>query len=136
PFNFVGTRGYYADSAGISTKKYVRARYYDTYRCRWFTEDPIGFRGRDYNLYRYVKNNSTSTIDPSGLIGTKQDCDEEKEKCLRQVDRTLGYCDKLVDLLCAGGGLVGAIGCALKCFKIAFWIFPVGSPLLAAICGG
>src|SRR5438874_12309422 len=45
PFNFVGTLGYYADSAGISTKKYVRARYYDTYRCRWFTEDPIGFGG-------------------------------------------------------------------------------------------
>src|SRR5579859_1182216 len=39
-FQFVGTQGYYSDS---DTKKYVGARYLDTQKGRWMTEDPIGF---------------------------------------------------------------------------------------------
>src|SRR5438105_370311 len=50
PFQFVGTLGYYRDS---STKTYVRRRYLDTQKGRWVTEDPIGFRRMDWNLYRY-----------------------------------------------------------------------------------
>lgn len=42
---------------------------YDPTIGRWFTEDPIGFDGGDANLYRYVGNNSTDEIDPSGKIG-------------------------------------------------------------------
>jgi hypothetical protein len=34
---------------------------------RWLQQDPIGFEGGDSNLYRYVGNNSTSWMDPSGL---------------------------------------------------------------------
>lgn len=32
------------------------------------SEDPIGFRGKDLNLYRYVSNNSVLYTDPSGLF--------------------------------------------------------------------
>jgi RHS repeat-associated protein len=68
PFRHVGTRGYYQDNAGLTFKQYVRARYYDTFRYRWLTEDPIGYAGGDYNLYRYVKSNPVTLTDPSGLI--------------------------------------------------------------------
>ena len=67
PFQFVGTRGYYKDSASINTKTYVRARHLDVAKCRWLTADPIGFAGGDWNLYRYVGNNPRTMVDPSGL---------------------------------------------------------------------
>ena len=38
PFRFVGTAGYYRDT---SSKTYVRARYLDTEKTRWLTEDPL-----------------------------------------------------------------------------------------------
>jgi len=34
----------------------------------FFTRDPIGYEARDANLYRYVENQVTTHIDPSGLI--------------------------------------------------------------------
>jgi hypothetical protein len=34
---------------------------------RWLEHDPLGFFGGDFNLYRYVQNQPTSTVDPSGL---------------------------------------------------------------------
>lgn len=34
---------------------------------RWQEPDPIGFKGGDFNLYRYVKNRFVVRIDPSGL---------------------------------------------------------------------
>jgi uncharacterized protein RhaS with RHS repeats len=35
---------------------------------RWLQEDPIGFAGGDNNLYRYVTNNPTNAVDPTGLF--------------------------------------------------------------------
>ena len=35
----------------------------------WFSEDPKGFAGGDTNLYRYVRNDPTNQVDPSGLAG-------------------------------------------------------------------
>lgn len=64
PFQFVGTAGYHQDS---SSKTYVRARHLDTAKGRWLTEDPIGFRGGDWNLFRYVANTPTLLMDTSGL---------------------------------------------------------------------
>jgi RHS repeat-associated protein len=48
--------------------QYNRARWYDSFTGRWTTQDPIGFAGGDYNLYRYVGNSPTNGTDPSGLI--------------------------------------------------------------------
>ena len=63
PFQYVGTRGYRQDSA---SKTYVRARVLDTPKGRWVTQDPIGFVGGDWNLYRYVANMPERLIDITG----------------------------------------------------------------------
>jgi RHS repeat-associated protein len=48
--------------------QYNRARYYDTELGRFIGEDPIGFEGKDNNLYRYVDNTPITSVDPSGLV--------------------------------------------------------------------
>jgi RHS repeat-associated protein len=48
--------------------QYSRARWYDANLGRFISEDPIGFRGGDINLYGYVKNNPQNWTDPSGNI--------------------------------------------------------------------
>jgi RHS repeat-associated protein len=48
--------------------QYNRARYLDSFTGKFISEDPISFQGGDSNLYRYVYNNSTNFIDPSGNI--------------------------------------------------------------------
>jgi RHS repeat-associated protein len=64
PFQFVGTEGYYTDGAG---RTYVRARYLHTQKGRWLTQDPVGFDGGEWNLYRYSANSPTVITDPEGL---------------------------------------------------------------------
>ena len=46
---------------------FYRARYYDPLAGHFLSEDPIGFEGADWNLYRYVYNNPTNLVDPNGL---------------------------------------------------------------------
>jgi RHS repeat-associated protein len=46
---------------------YYRARYYSTELARFVSEDPMGILGGSANLYRYVRDNPTSRIDPLGL---------------------------------------------------------------------
>ncbi len=62
PFGFAG--GLYDPETGL-----VRfgARDYDPYTGRWMGKDPIGFLGRDYNLYGYVVNDPVNLTDPQGL---------------------------------------------------------------------
>jgi RHS repeat-associated protein len=45
---------------------YNRARYYDSVNGQFISEDPIGFAGQDFNLYRYVRNDPLNRIDPTG----------------------------------------------------------------------
>ena len=47
----------------------MQHRFLDTLKARWISEDPIGFDGRDYNLYRYVGCNPINYTDPRGMIG-------------------------------------------------------------------
>jgi RHS repeat-associated protein len=44
---------------------YYRARYYDPQGGRFVSEDPLGFGG-GINFYRFVNNDATNSIDPSG----------------------------------------------------------------------
>jgi RHS repeat-associated protein len=53
----------------FSGLQYSRTRWYDGNLGRFISEDPIGFRGGDVNLYGYVWNNSQSLVDPTGLDG-------------------------------------------------------------------
>ncbi len=48
--------------------RYSWARYYHPGLQRFISEDPIGFAGRDVNLYTYVLNRPTAFRDPSGEI--------------------------------------------------------------------
>jgi RHS repeat-associated protein len=68
---WVGSLGYRQAGKKYS-EVYVRARHYDTANGRWSTKDPLGLRGGDMNLYRYVANRSTLMIDPTGLVCTPE----------------------------------------------------------------
>src|SRR5579872_4997763 len=106
PFQFVGTRGYFRDSA---SKEYVRARYLDTQKGRWLTQDPIGFDAGDYNLYRYVRNRPVTADDPTGTQfagpGThinprksstqKRNCGSERTACYAKVALAFAGCTAL-----------------------------------------
>ena len=50
----------------VTGLQFNRARYYDPTIGRWTTEDPLGFAAGDTNLYRYVEDQPTRFIDPSG----------------------------------------------------------------------
>jgi RHS repeat-associated protein len=43
-----------------------RARYYNPAAGRFVGQDPLGFGGRDYNLYRYAFGNAANYKDPNG----------------------------------------------------------------------
>jgi RHS repeat-associated protein len=45
---------------------YYRARYYSTRFQRFISEDPLGFRGGQLNLFEYVGNEPVSHVDPTG----------------------------------------------------------------------
>ncbi|MBX7166849.1 MAG: AHH domain-containing protein [Pirellulales bacterium] len=48
-------------------QQYNRARWYSPHAGRWMSEDPLGFAAGDANLIRYVGNQPTLLVDPSGL---------------------------------------------------------------------
>src|SRR5262249_26318721 len=51
---------------------HFRNRDYSPVLGRWTSIDPIGFKSRDLNLYGYVRDNATGSLDPSGLCGKKE----------------------------------------------------------------
>ncbi|MNS00683.1 tRNA3(Ser)-specific nuclease WapA precursor [compost metagenome] len=62
PFTFTGRED---DGTGLFA---FRARYYAATIGRFTQLDPLGFRGGDVNLYRYVLNRTTVATDPLGLF--------------------------------------------------------------------
>ncbi len=54
------------DGSGLM---YYRARYYQPRLQRFIAEDPIGFQGRNINLYEYANGNPVLFRDPIGKIG-------------------------------------------------------------------
>ena len=79
PLQYVGNKGYYRDNA---SRTYVGARVLDTRAGRWMTQDPIGFKGGDYNLYWYVSSNPSTYIDPTGLKPIMKGCTKAEEKLI------------------------------------------------------
>jgi RHS repeat-associated protein len=77
PFGFVTQTGAASTSSYKFTRReddgsglmYYRARYYSPRLQRFIGEDPIGFAGRDVNLYSYVGGNPVNWVDPLGLVG-------------------------------------------------------------------
>jgi RHS repeat-associated protein len=61
PFQFTGREN--DDATGLY---YYRARYYDSIRHRFLSEDPIEFDGGSPNLYAYVLNDPVDATDPTG----------------------------------------------------------------------
>jgi RHS repeat-associated protein len=64
PHRFQGQVGPYTDAAN---RVWMMARIYGPDSEQWFSRDPIGFEGMDWNLYRFVGNNPVSWTDPEGL---------------------------------------------------------------------
>jgi RHS repeat-associated protein len=123
PFQFVGTLGYYRDS---ESRAYVRARYLDKLKARWLTENPIGFQGMDWNLFRYATDNPISAFDRTGLSycgnggqTAPRDCEKEHEDCL---DRNTAQF-VIATALCSSALIAGG----LKCKNLVV-------PKLIAIC--
>jgi len=57
---------------------YYRARYYAAALERFISRDPIGHKGGDINLYRYVGNNPLTHTDPTGNVGFDAPMDPTK----------------------------------------------------------
>ena len=63
--HWAGYAGYHTDAnTGLD---YADHRWYDPVVGRWISEDPLGFRGGDPNVSRYVGNSPTNRVDPTGL---------------------------------------------------------------------
>jgi len=112
PFQFVGTAGYYRDS---NSRTYVRARTLDTQKGRWMTEDPIGFQGGDWNIYRYVKNSPVDENDSYGLGDIASNCCDKsgKRKTCKEICE-IYKADKKSDLR-FGAGVLCACGDKCTC---------------------
>ena len=66
PMLFVGNKSCRQDSSAI--RSYMQYRFLDMVKARWMTEEPIGPRDGDLNLYPYVANRPVTITDPSGLF--------------------------------------------------------------------
>lgn len=125
PFQFVGTFGYFQDT---SNRTYARARILRVTLGRWLTEDPIGFRGRDTNLHRYVANRPTFLIDPKGL----RRAPDPRQPA--QGPPAVYVCDSM-DVIFPGfhHSWISTSGCGAWEYNINAW-FP-GSPCSGVITG-
>jgi RHS repeat-associated protein len=64
-------------------------RWYEAGTGKWLSEDPIGFKARDVNLYRYVGNGPMNATDPSGQSGVLSDNKIETGELDTMVDNVM-----------------------------------------------
>ena len=66
PYQWIGQVGYYHDeTTGLYN---LRRRDLNAAEGRFLSQDPFGLNAGDANFYRYVGNNVTNSIDPSGEV--------------------------------------------------------------------
>jgi len=64
-----GHTGHVGDNTGLV---YMQARYYDPVIGRFYSNDPLGYRGvHSFNRYAYANNNPYKYIDPDGREATR-----------------------------------------------------------------
>jgi RHS repeat-associated protein len=97
PFLYNGRYGVQTDVNGLL---YMRARYYNSYLCRFINPDPSGFAG-GLNWYAFADGNPVSMLDPFGL-GAIGESDGKS---------WLGNLFRNVPLL---GGVLGGVGDVLS----------------------
>lgn len=82
--------------------------YYDPGTGRFLSQDPIGFRSHDYNIYRYVFNSPINDNDPTGngpimyemcLIGNNLSAQTHLSKIRIERDETLKELDNQIEML-------------------------------------
>ena len=105
---------------------YLRARYLDPALGRFISEDPIGFSGKNPNLWRYVGNNPVSWVDPNGTdqtvpLNAQQQAAVDRIQMLLSQD--MGFVWKVDSVWSAiPGGNAGGFRNALFviCFMVTF----------------
>ena len=69
PASQQGYTGHVGDNTGLV---YMQARYYDPVIGRFYSNDPLGYRGvHSFNRYAYANNNPYKYIDPDGRDATR-----------------------------------------------------------------
>lgn len=97
---------------------YYRARWYAPQQGRFISEDPLGLRGGDINLYGYVLNNPVNFRDPTGTQRADRDRPGDIEwarglkKAIDQMPTSKGSCEcrSASSVLLLAGGLAVADG--------------------------
>jgi len=56
----------------VTGQYYDRARFYNAAIGRFMSQDPLGFRAGDFNVYRYALNSTPNLMDPTGMAVPKQ----------------------------------------------------------------
>lgn len=126
-YRFGGQVGYYCDAVD---RVYVRMRHYSSEDGRWISRDPIGFRGRDWNLHRYVGNAPTGHVDPTGYV----DCGGAKP-CSAIIPSKVNKCLKDLANCLAGAGTdpTQVANCAKKAAKsVPSWVASYAACMFAA----
>lgn len=78
---------------------YYDARYYDATIGRFISEDPIGFAGDSSNVYRYVHNEPTKYVDPSGLAKVIYEVYEMSQDHGHDINTVIGYIAVTTEIL-------------------------------------
>jgi RHS repeat-associated protein len=127
-YRFLFTGREWLVSAQLSDHRY---RYYHAILGRWTSTDPIGFYGKDENLYRYVHNNVLNSTDSTGLsdgFGHAGKCcnnSQGEEWALVSRDNSQGVWEKLLPGQCVGSTF-GSEDCeGMTCGGGFYKVYPI-----------